>query len=120
MTGPYPLTLNVWHAGSTYPDPTTPVGAPSLSGIPAFLQQAHTTFQYSATTILPPPFRYIYTPPGTDVRLDLTYAKVDIVELPAGSKVYYAIVDVQDLQKGTALAERRLVAIPLSFPAPIP
>lgn len=86
-----------------------PVPPPVLSNVDCYLQQARTTFQYSATTLSPSTYRYIYMPKGTDVRCNSDGSNGDVVELPAGSGSFYLVIDIQDWHKGLDDEERRLL-----------
>lgn len=100
-----------------------PVGPRTLTGIPCGLQNARTTaFWIAITTNLgggASP-RYLYINKGTDVRFDVTTATVAYIECPSMSGVFYAVIDVQDMFKGSPLEVRRCVCIPQRFPSPIP
>lgn len=91
----------------TAPPPAPPV----LPLVECCLQQARTTFQYSATTLSPSVYRYIYLPRRTDVRCNPDGTGGDLIRLPAGGTTIYRVIDVQDMQRDTPQEQRRVLVI---------
>jgi hypothetical protein len=110
-----PSTLNVYRFAQGRP----PIGPPALAAIPARLQQARTQFQYSATTLTPTVYRYIYTPSRTDIRVDPDGSNGDTLELPAGSGTFYVVLDIQDYLRDEADEQRRCLVVPDFWAFPI-
>jgi hypothetical protein len=114
------LTANLWFLQAPVPLGIPPVGPPNVVGVACDLGQQRWQADNEVPPTLRGALRTLYTPPSTDARLDVTGALVAYAEVPAGSGTYYAILDVQDIRKGTGAATRRLILAPQLFPTPLP
>lgn len=115
----FPLLANVWHTGNPVTDP------PDLANIKAELRATVTHRQVTSTLTLNRGniTRFIYFEKHTDVRAIWPSGFGDVVELPAGSRRYYDIVDVEDVAKGFP-NEFRIAAVTVTTnvtpPWPVP
>jgi hypothetical protein len=115
-----PITANLWSLQAARPIGNPPIGPPALMGVPAFLQQTRSTWQYAAASFAAVQPRFLYIDRRTDAEVDVTGLSAGYAEVPAGTGQYYRILDVQDVERGLADEERRLVLIPQAFQVPIP
>ncbi len=108
----FPLVVNVWRNSTGVNNPPDVVTMGQL-----FLHTQQPLLLINATTRVTFFSRSIYVPKGTDIRPTWITPGSDFVEVPAGSKRYYFVSDVDDVAKGQA-NEFRVAAINWSLTAP--
>lgn len=118
------LTANVWR-GLSFVGPLPP---PDLV-VQANLQFAHKSKVDIADNPGLTSLMYLLVPAGTDIRgrWQPTF-QADAVEIPAGSRRFYAVIFVDDVAKGFGNEYRiagmvqidDLTALGLTFPIPLP
>lgn len=92
----FPLQVALWHD-----IPAPPVGSPDL----VFNGQLRWLNRGALTIVsfgIPGDFltRALYVPKGTDIRPSISALRPDQVEVPRGSRRFYAVADVDDIAKG--------------------
>lgn len=126
------LAYNCWHTGVVNPVPP-PVGGPAFTALCNFSlgrRIATGTDSFSPTNVLSGDgidvmLRIMMVPAGVDLRGPYQ-GESDLVEVPAGSGAFYALLDVADMAKGFPNEHRVAWAIPTNrgfgyfLPTPLP
>jgi hypothetical protein len=118
-----PSLMNVYPLQATVATGAPPVGPPSALNVPCGLQQVRTVDKWDrglGTWTQEMPARYVYTTKRQPFTVDLLGANAQYIELPAGSGTFYAVIDVQDMDRDGPSEQRRLAVVPQRFPNPMP
>jgi len=110
------ILCNVWHNGGVVP----PVGAPDIADLPCQLawdRAADNPVAIAAPIRVPMKLR---VPLSTDIRGPLASTGQDIVEVPAGSGRFYALMYVDDVAKAFANEYRQALMFMAQCPTPLP
>jgi len=110
------LLCNVWHNGGVVP----PVGAPDIAGQECQLawdRAADNPVAIAVPIRVPMKVRF---PILTDVRGPLSASGQDVLEVPAASGRYYAVMYVDDVAKGFSNEFRQTLCFQAQVPTPLP
>jgi hypothetical protein len=121
-----PLILNVWRnngVGGAYPAPDLSI--PAGLSVGRRVSMPRTTAAGSVFSAID---REIFTPLRSDIRGLWNGVGQDLLELPAGSKRFYQVQDVEDVGRGFLNEYRLVIALYLTngtlsfggFIAPVP